>query len=216
MPLVAAVYYAILLAATVICFLRWSVMSQADRALLYLLIAAFLYEISSFALLRIFGQNAFLSHFYSPLEFFLVSLYFNYSLTVLRGRIGIFAGLFGAVCSVLNTLFLQPLSNINSHFLLFESTVIMLYCLMAFHQLLNLEEASMHRFTLFWIAVCFMMFWGATFMGWGMFSYFEGRNGALSLLHIRVLQTAAYLLYIGLALVFWRYKSLIPSGQHAR
>lgn len=215
MPVVVVVYLILLLTTTILCFSRWQILGHADRILAYFVCAAFLYEGASFTFLYTFGKNAFLSHFYSPLEFLLISIYFNRSLKVFRGRLGIIIGLLGVVGSMFNTIFWQPLSGLNSHFLLFESTAVIIYGLIAFHQILTAEEISPYRFAQFWVAICFVLFWGATFMGWGMSSYIQAHKGSLLVLHSYMLQTAVYSLYIGLAVVFLRYKSLIPSGQHA-
>lgn len=216
MAIVLVPYLILLLTANIICFSRWQMLSRADRVLSSLLAAAFLYESSSFVCVQIYGKNAFLSHFYSPLEFLLISLYFNYSLRTFRGWAGIVTGLLGVVFSIINTVVWEPLSGSNFQFLLFESAAVIMYCLVAFHQVLKTESLSPYRFAMFWIATCFVLFWGATFMSWGMAPYIHAREGLLQVLHNYVLAFAAYLLYIGLALIFWRYKSLIPSGYHAR
>ncbi|MEO6833611.1 MAG: hypothetical protein ABI378_13490 [Chitinophagaceae bacterium] len=152
---------------------------------------------------------------FSPIELFLVSLYFNYAVTYLRRRnLGIIIGGAGIVLSILNTIFLQPIDTINSNFLLFESTTIIIYCLLALHQILLDEEHLPYRYAHFWITLCFLLFWSATFTGWGFYALLLPTDKSIISLFDKILTTANFIFYLGIGTVLMlllKHK-LIPTS----
>ena len=87
MPVAYLLYFALLLTVVGLSMVRWKLLDRADRALSILLVTTLFSEVLAFVLVKTRGTNILLHHFYSPIEFFLISLYFNYSLKIFRGRI---------------------------------------------------------------------------------------------------------------------------------
>jgi hypothetical protein len=217
MPIDYALYYVLLFATACICLLRYRQLSLADKMILVLLIFTIIQEVASYVMILFHRNNIWLSHIYSPIELALLSLYFNYSIYLFRKRnIGfIIAGL-GIVLSISNTLLYQKTTTFNSFFLLLEGTIIIMYCLLSFHQILLDEEQPPHHFAHFWITVCFILYWGVTFTGWGVYASIKDQKLVLNDIFSIVVKVANYVFYTGLLLIFLCYKKLTPSGLYAR
>jgi hypothetical protein len=94
--------------------------------------------------------------------------------------------------------------------------VFIILALLVFYQILLDEDHLPYRFAHFWIALCIIVYWGATFTGWGAFAAVQIKMGAFGTLFGNVVRSINYLFYLGLAAIFYQYKKLIPSGYHAR
>jgi hypothetical protein len=216
MPADYVIYYLLVTVTTVVCWLCFAQQHKADKIISILMLVTLVEEIVSYCVLKVNKSNLPVYHFYSPVEFLLISLYFNYSLELFyKWNIGIIMGGLGIIFGAANTLFIQNLNSINSYFLLFEGTIIIAYCLMAFHQILLDEEHLPYRFANFWIAAFLLLYWGITFTGWGVYASTYNHKFALNTMFIQLLKISNYLFYAGLAVVFLSYKKLIPSGSNA-
>lgn len=206
-------YLALLLMVGVICIQRFKDLQRAETFIAILIWATFCAEgAATFqTLLRRNSQPIY--HVFSPIEFMLMCLYFNYSIRFFRRhKIGWFLGIAGTLLAVLNTLFLQKATTINSYFLIIEGATIISCCFALFHQILLDEEELPYRFASFWFTVCFCFFWGTTFTGWGISSLLSKTDTELNNLVSAVFTASNYIYYSGLALIFYQYKKLIPSG----
>jgi len=61
--------------------------------------------------------------------------------------------------------------------------------------------------------MCFLFYWSLTYVNLGLFTVQIGRDDMLAKVFTWTLYLANLLFYFGLALVFLRYKKLIPSGE---
>jgi hypothetical protein len=206
-------YFLLLLSINLLSIIRWKHFGVAEKAVAILIGVTVISEaLSTFASYR-WHNNLTVYHIYSPVEFFLISLYFNYSIVAFRKRnIGVLVGASGVIFSLFNTLFIQRITTINSYFLLFEGTAIIIYCLLSFHQILMDEEQLPYRFAHFWITICFLIYWSSTFTGWGIYTVLHWKDSTVSTIFNKVLAAANFTFYLGIGLVFLRYKKLIPSG----
>jgi hypothetical protein len=176
-----------------------------------LLLGTWISETISFYAARRWHNSLPVSHVYSPLEFLLLSLYFNYSIEYFRKRnLGLIIGLAGIPVSVLNTLLFQPLLTINSNFLLFEGTVVIIYCLILFGSLLK-EDHMPYRHVSFWMAMFNLILWSSTFTGWGMYEFLR-EDDIIMRYFDPILTTANFVFYLGIGATLAFYKKLIPSG----
>lgn len=207
------VFSYILLFLTVIAtVIRWKELRNTDRIIGFFILLAGFGELASYFLIKFVGSNYFFSHIYSPIELFVLCFYFNQSILSFRKRnLGIYIGIVGIIVSLIDSIFFQnPFTSLNSYFLLFEASVIIVLCLISFFQILMDEERMPYNFAHFWITIGLLFFWCSTFTGWGLFSLL-GRSEALSLFTM-LLRCIQWILYGALLLVLIRYKKLIPSG----
>lgn len=173
----------------------------------------FVNEVSAFIAAVLWHNNLPLYHIFSPIEFFLTSLYFNCSISYFRKRnVGVIVGIIGVAVSILNILFFQNITTVNSYFLLFEGTVIIIYCLLSLHQILLDEEHLPYRFAHFWITLCCLIYWSSTFTGWGLYAVLSEEDIKLVAFFDKVLTAANFILYIGIGTTLVLYKRLIPTS----
>lgn len=213
--IVLPLYLLLLVAINAICIVGWKRYTAAERTLSILLGITLISESGSVYLAYQHKNNQFISHIFSPLEFFLISLYFNYGINYFRKKkLGIVIGGVGIALSILNTLFLQKIDTLNSYFLLFEGMTIIIYCLLALHQVFLNEEESPYKCIFFWIAFNMMLFWSVTYTGWGIDSFFDWKPGNSGLSAFsKVLRITGFAYYIGLCIVFLRYPKLNPTSH---
>jgi hypothetical protein len=112
-------------------------------------------------------NNLFLFHIYSPVQFFILSIYFAYSDKHKRVRkFGWGLALIGIVASILNTLLLQPVTELNTNFIVLESFLTIGMSLFAFYKLLASDIIDIHLNPRFWFSSIFLVFWSFTFFYW--------------------------------------------------
>jgi hypothetical protein len=212
MNLTWSIYILILVSVNVIGAIRWKVLAKGEKIMAILMLITLISEpIALFANIRL-RNNLPVYHIFNPIEFLLISLYFNCSLRYFRKKnIGLIAGITGVVLSVLNTLFIQRITTINSFFLLFEGTAIIIYCLLSIHQLLLNEEHLPYRFAHFWITLCCLIYWSSTFTGWGLYAILSISDGAVLTYFSMILTAANFIFYLGIATTLVLYKRLIPT-----
>lgn len=207
------IYFSLLTCASLLSLSQWRRLQSSAKYLAVLMILTFVAEAIALYISRNSGNNLFIYHISSPIEFLLISLYFNESVTIIaKRRIGLFIGILGIVLSVMNSLFFQKPTSINTYFLLFEGTAIIIYCLLSFHQILLDEEYLPYRNVHFWISICFILFWSTTFTGWGIYAVRDSRDVTLVRAFSTLLTIVNFLFYFGIAAIFLNYKKLTPSG----
>ena len=206
-------YFILLGIINILSVWQWKALAKEDKIIALLIGLTTIEEIIAALASHKFQNNLWVFHIYSPIEFFLISLYFNYCIRTFRKKkIGLGIGLFGIVLAICNTLFIQKITTINSYYLLFEGSLVIIYCLLSFHQILMDEERLPYRFAHFWITICFIIYWSSTFTGWGIYNVLDKDEFLLNPIFDKVLAAANFAFYLGLSAVFIFYKKLIPSG----
>ncbi len=204
-------YLAILTLLNILCLMRWNHFAKGEKTIAVVLFTTLLSEVASLYMAFRWHNNLPVYHFFNPIQFFLLSLYFNCSIDYFRKRnLGLIIGSLGALLSVMNTLLLQPLNAINSYFLLFEGTAVAIYCLTAMHEILLDEHHLPYRFAHFWITICCLLFWSSTFTGWGLYELLRN-DDIVTLYFDKILTTANFVFYTGIGLTLVFYKKLIPT-----
>lgn len=208
------VYFLVLLSALTLGFFRWKKARKADRLLVILLISTTLHESLSALLIVNERPNMPNFHVYSPLELLITSWYFRESTTLpWLKKAATIAGIAGVATSIANTLWLQPIETMNSNFLLFEATAIIILSLLSFYNTAICEEVSPFVSTQFWVTVCLLMYWSFSFATYGMRGLLKHVGSPLHIAVETVLAAANLLFYAGLALIFIFYTRLRPSGE---
>lgn len=193
---------------------KWKIFARTDRWLVLLMGITIVQEACAYFFSMRFRSNLITYHVYSPVEFFIICSYFNGTVRLLKRRhAGIIIGVAGIVIAVLNTLLLQPLSSINSYYLLFEGCLIIILCQFSLLQILMNEEANPYRLMSFWITVCFLFYWSITFAGWGLYGILVQRHLTAGPVVDMVLYLSNLIFYIVIACIFFNYSRLIPSGE---
>lgn len=192
---------------------RWRILGKADKWMCILLITTLIQECLS-RWLAFKGNNFIMFHIYAPVELFLISLYFDRSIRFRKPYVvSIVVGISGIILGVINTIYLQSYKQINSYMLLLEACVILSFCMLSFYRLLIREDIVPVKMAHFWLTICFLFYCSLTFAVIGLYGALVGANNTLAKIFDLTLYIANLLLYSGIAVVFIRYKKLIPSGE---
>jgi hypothetical protein len=194
--------------------MRWKYLGAAEKLVGFLILITIISEVIALAFKKLFGNNLPVYHFFSPIELFVISLYFYKSLhlSAVR-RLAIIIGILGFPLALLNALLLQPLHTINSYFLLFEGTAIIFYSLCSLYVFFIRDDLHPLKHAHFWIAGSLLIYWVFTFSGWAVYSFLESHEFTLNPIFDFVLTTSNYIFYGSLVCIFLFYKSLVPSGE---
>ena len=210
----AVVYSLALLVVLTLGLRRWKVAGNADRLLIVLLIIATLHEGSSLLLILNKRTNMPNFHVYSPLELLITCWYFRESATLPSlKKTATIASVTGVAASVANTFWLQPIQTVNSNFLLYEATTIIILCLLSCYDVAIREEVSPFATAKFWVTVCLLIYWSLCFATYGMLGTQDHMQPLVYIAVETVLLSGNLLFYAGLALIFIYYKRLRPSGE---
>lgn len=197
---------AILLLAAAIGGLRYKQLDGAARIIFYVVCLGFLAEVAARAVAVWTGNNMAVYNIYSLAEYCLMCAYFHCSLPQLRRRgAGLIIAGAGLGLGILNTIFLQPITTLNSYFLYFEGIVVIGLSLFSFFcRLLVSDGQHLYRFMHFWLPVIFCAYWAITFFNWGLYSYFlVAQKEWLNVIN-NFIVVVSILCDLAIALVFWR------------
>jgi hypothetical protein len=213
MDVKAIAYFTLLLLVSVLGIVKWKSLNLAEKYMAILMPVTLVTEWLAFLIIKNSGNSLPVYHVFNPVEFLLISLYFNQSIEAFkRKNIGLYVGVAGMLIGLMNTLLFQKPTTINSYFLLFEGTVVIIFCLLSFHQILLDEEHLPYGFAHFWITICFMVFYSTTFTGWGIYTILDPKERVINSIFHNVLATVNFIFYTGIAAIFINYKKLTPSG----
>lgn len=153
--------------------LKWRSIDRAARMLAVLVCVTFCFELSALIAALVWGNNMPVYHVFSPVQLCLLIAYFSrlFQRHILRRLFPIFVSLI-ILLAVANTLWVQLWSGLNSYFLLFESVVIVAFCIYAFFVFFSASgELHLLSYPHFWIVSTLFAFWCLTFSYWGLFRY---------------------------------------------
>jgi hypothetical protein len=191
---------------------RWKALTKPEKFVALLMPVTLIAEIIAAFSANIWKNNYPVFHIYSPVEFLLISLYFNYTVSLLRkNNVGIILGLAGIPAAILNTFFLEPILTINAYYLLFEGVGIIFYGLCALYEDL-LSESRVYNKSSFWLTLSFLVYWGVTFTGWGIYTLLKPETKTVYIIVNYVLTITNYLFYAAICLIFLRYNKRPITG----
>ncbi len=209
-----AFYMGLLLCCLGLTFYRWHSLSKADSLICFLLFLTLVQE-SIAMYFRLTRHNNFPTyHIYTPIELSVICFYFILSF---RSKYKYWiAGILTTIScalSILNTIYLQPLKTFNSYYLLFEGFTIITLCLLSFYKILIRDDVSPRKMAHFWLTISFLFYWSLTYVDFGLIGKLETISPKLAEVFTYSLSTANILFYLAVAIVFFFYKKLIPSGE---
>lgn len=202
-------YFGILFITLVLGCRRWRQLKRADKMLVLLVGLTILQEIVAYGCYKVFRNNMFTYHVYSPIEFFVICLFFNEQNKILKqNNIGIGLGIIGILAGISNTVFLQPLNVFNSYYLLFEGTMIILLCLLSLYSILINDNVNFKMQSFFWVTLALMFYWSITYTGWGVFSFIDMKKKTLYHIYDIVIYVSNLMFYSFLSIILFNYKKL--------
>lgn len=209
-------YFSILSVGVSAGIVQWRRLTTADRFLAVLLGITLVGELLAWLAAYFWRSNMEIYHFFNPVQLLVLSLYFNYSVRVLRRlQLGWYLAGVGVVLELLNSCYLQPLTTDNMNGVLLNAVLVIIYCLFALYQVLMDEERAARQFALFWVSLALLLYWSITFTGWAMYPLPGPDKMAFLKVFLVLLAGTNYALYFQLALVFFFYQKLIPSSTEA-
>lgn len=148
-------------------------------------------------------------------QFLAVALYFNFSIKEFRRKgIGIMIGLGGVGLGIANIIFLQPLDQMDSYFMLFEGIMIISLCLFAFANLMLENRSNRTSLQLnphFWICTTLTFFWSITFLSWGFYDYILFTDpGHIWIIHTLII-SVNIVTYFGLGIALLRFPKALTT-----
>jgi len=190
-------------------------LSMADTCISILLLITFISEIlNHFSFMFFHNNGMFIFHIFTPVEFLLISIYYNSSIPGLRrNNIGVIIGLAGLAVAVSNALFFQDTTQLNSVMLLFEGFFTIALSLFALYNILLQDDVNLKKSAHFWFSVFLLIYFAFTFTRWGVF-YLYGMHSNSGALLLGYLHWGINVLFYGsFFIVFLNYRKLIPSGE---
>lgn len=169
-------YNLVLLLVSVFAVFNFRKMELASRIICVLIWIASITEVLAWYTAKHFHNNLPVYNIFSYLELTLVCLYFNYSIDTFRKRfIGYYIALAGILLGLLNTIFFQPLTTLNSNFIFVECLCIVSMSLYSFYRLLLVSNnLYLQNNTHFWVPCVLIFYWCTTLFSWGMYDFFAG------------------------------------------
>jgi len=117
-------------------------------------------------------SNTTIYSIFSIVEYTLLCVYFNYVIDTFRKwNVGLYLGGLGILIGALLLIFFQPLSQLNTCFLLFEGFTAVVLALICFRQLFKNDHILLHTCHHFWFPAIIAFYWIATFLNWGLYSH---------------------------------------------
>lgn len=207
-----AFYLGIILASLICGLLRIKRIDTASKYIIILLACTLVSEYLASLFTRKYNNNMPVYHVYAPVQLFIVCLYFNYSIGKFRQRhIGWYIGVASCIISILNTVFIQHMDTLNSHYLLFTGFVIISMSMYAFYEILENDDIGVPNNPHFWFSFILLFFWSTTYVTWALYRILSKRMFELAFYVGNILLNISTLMYLGFGLVFIFYPKNIKK-----
>lgn len=206
--LVYGIYFSIIASGLISSLINRKFLHPADKYLHYLLLCNIVVELSAIYFMKVYKNNMYVYNIFSPIELFLIALYFQERIDWLKKRkIGIYIGCVGIIFAICNSIFWQPINTINSIFLLFEGFVIIGLCVFSYYQLM-LHRQPIISNVHFWFTTIFLFYWSCLFSYWGMYDMLLTELNSYMNPATYILWIVNIVSYLGLATIFLFYKKI--------
>jgi len=206
-------YDVILSGVTLYAIWRFRTLTLPGKMMCLLIWNGFLTEWLGAYTARYYGTNLPVYNLSTLTEYFIICLFFNYSLLGFRGKhIGIYIGTAGVLAGIGNTLKFQPLAQINSNFIFLEClTVVCLTLFLTFRMLIALDVVP-SREIYFWFASVLLFYHTSTLWIWAIYDYVYHQSGAQGSLVLEYsLMVVGIITYSAYALLLYLYPKLKRS-----
>jgi hypothetical protein len=202
-------YLALILISFLISIVGWKKNTREDNILSCLLLLTFISELIAIILVKKYRNNLILFHFFAPVQFFLITSYFTGVNSGLRKNAGLYISILGVLISIINSIFIQPLNQFNSYYILLEGFIIIALTLEFFLISIRQDKPHLFRNKHLWIAMIFLFFWSMTFSYWALSGAIAQYAIEYSSLIARTLRYVNIITYGGLSIVFFLNKKHI-------
>ncbi len=190
---------------------RYKYFDTATRILSVLVCCAFVTESAAYFFAKKYHNNIWVYNIFQILNFNLLCFYFNNVIDIFqKGNVGMYLAVSGTVAGIVDLLFIQHISSLNSYFLFLEGLLIIAMSFFAFFKLLS-DPAFLypHKFPHFLVHFFnFDFFWCITFLNWGLLNYininFKHAAWAINL----ALQLVNAITYGSIGVVFLLYPKM--------
>ncbi|MCD6064862.1 MAG: hypothetical protein K0R82_2773 [Flavipsychrobacter sp.] len=205
-----AMYLGVILFAFIVGVFRFSRLQNGAKMIVVLLGCTLLSEYVADLLSVKYRNNMVVYHVYAPLHLFLVAVYFNQSIPSFRRRhVGWYIGAAGFIVALINSMFLQSTSELNSYYLLFAGFVIISMSLYAFYKILENDNTGTWNNPHFWISFILLFFWSITYLNWSVYQMLSKSVLEYMALVGFALPIISAITYFGFGLVFLFYPKTI-------
>jgi hypothetical protein len=185
---------------------KFGTLRNGAKMIVVLLGCTLLSEYMADLLARRYRNNMVVYHVYAPLHLFLVSLYFNQSISSFkRQHLGWYLGFASIAVGLINSLFFQPIEVLNSYYLLFAGFVIISMSLYAFYRILENDEIGTLNNPHFWFSFILLFFWSVTYLNWAVYQILSKNVTEYMALVRFALPLVSAITYFGFGLVFLFY-----------
>jgi hypothetical protein len=205
-------YYLILLTGLIIGIRRYRFLDKGMRTLTILLLSTAVFELATY--LSFITVNYALRppiyHLSSVIEIILVSRYFIEQIKPFHyAKLLIINYCAWPALAVLNACFLQPVTRLNTNFLVLESFSIITMSLYSIYLLLKKNLAgNMFSIPGFWISVLWLILWSSTFFFWAFIKVLYN-NGWPYMNAVLAMQSIINIIvYAGIATVLFLYPKM--------
>ncbi len=208
-------YLVVVLASFLASLLNLKQQRREDTILSSLLFLTFVSETMSIMLANVTGNNLIISHIFSPIQFFLYSLYYNNTIrSFKKNNIGGYIGVIGVLLSITNSLFLQKVSTFNNFYVLFEALTIIFMTLHYFLELIRKDYLTIMQSKGFWISLTFLFFWSITYTYWTLAKTISEKSPENFIGVFYIFGTVNIITYASLATIFILNKKNILHNDY--
>lgn len=154
---------------------HYNSLEGASKFIVILLGFTLINETISFVLFVQKKNNMPVYQIYSLVYYSLIVKYFCSSIDIMKEyfklKLTLAVGIFAYI---INLMYLQPITILNSHFLLFTAILIISLSLISyFRMLVSKEGIRLTGSRVFWINTILLVYWSITFLHWGMYNVLD-------------------------------------------
>ncbi len=202
--------FAVIVFSLICSLIRFRILSKDAKVLSIMLLLTLFFEIAAELSARLYKTNMLVYSIFNVVQFFFVSMYFNFSIDTFRSKnIGLWIGLTGVLLGIVNYLFIESPLKLESIYLMFEDVLIVGMALYSFYRLLLIDDnVVLTKSPNFWFTSFILFFWTSTFLIWGTFTYLTQLSDLAKSLLLSVLLIVNVITYVGIGFVFLFYKTM--------
>jgi hypothetical protein len=162
------IYFITIILAAAIAFINYKRFDRATKMLSILLVITMISELISRYCAVHYKNNNFIFHIFNVIELYLLTLYFTEALKIKSIKvIAISAALIYPLLATLNCIYAQPISTLNSNFIMFESFLVIIMSLYSLYKIFMNDSISVIlKYPSFWFSTFLFLYFSCTFLFW--------------------------------------------------
>lgn len=202
-----------LVCACIIGTWRYRSLDKGSRLLYGMFLSALVCECSSLLVAYIPTIKNPIYHLYNLVELTVITSYFVYTVEIKKPRFIVVSFVIYICAEILNTIFLQPLSAVNTNMITLECLLIVPMALYALYRIvINDKIEKMLSYVHFWFWAFFLFYFTSSFFFWQFIVYFYRHDPKYYAISANGHAIVNLLVYTGIFLVFLRYPKLVRNG----